>query len=109
MSGRRKREADSPSPNGRRFLHSAVSMENYMLVLGGKTAADDDVDSREVALIYVYQCQMWIRVDLESSDVMRRTGHSGGTAATVGADGHVYVIGGYQYSRDAFISQVYLI
>ena len=84
-------------------------MENYMLVLGGKTAVEDKVDSRQVALIYVYQCQMWIRVDLESSDVMRRTGRSGGTAATVGAEGEVYVIGGYQYSRDGFISHVYLI
>ena len=112
MSGRRRRrrrrEAASPSNGfhaGKRFFHSAISMENYMLVIGGTTAADD-VDTGEVALIYVYQCQMWIRIDLEergesSDDVMWRTGRTGGTAATPGADGDVFVIGGYPYSRTA--------
>ena len=82
----------------RRFLHSAVSMDNYMLVLGGKNAAGDD--SREVALIYVYQCQMWIRVELDFPNVMRRTGPLGGTATAANDNGDVYVTGGYAYSRD---------
>ena len=88
----------------RRFLHSAVSMDNYMLVLGGNSAADDD--SSEVALIYVHPCQMWIRVELDFPNVMRRTGPLGGTAAAAGADGDVYVIGGYAYSRNLFIIRV---
>ena len=101
ISGRRKRrEAEDNLPLGR-FLHSAVSMDNYMLVLGGKSVSD--YDSSEVALIYVYQCQMWIRVEFDFPNVMRRTGPLGGTAAAAGADGDVYVIGGYEYSRDKFI------
>ena len=92
----------------RRFLHSAVTMDNYMLVLGGKSVAADG-DSREVALIYVYPCQMWIRVELDFPNVMRRTGPLGGTAAAAGTDGDVYVIGGYEYSRDVFINLVHTI
>ena len=110
ISGRRKRRAAEYDLPLRRFLHSAVSMDNYMLVLGGKTVSDNDYgDSREVALIYVYPCQMWIRVVLDFDDVMRGTGPLGGTAAAAGADGDVYVIGGYQYSRHGFINLGYYI
>ena len=96
---RRRRKAASTSSGFRfRFLHSAVIMENYMLVIGGKTTAGD-VDALEVALIYVYQCQMWIRIDMESAGVMGMTGGMGGAAVTAGADGDVFVIGGFQYAK----------
>lgn len=42
-----------------RFLHSAISTENYMLIYGGRTMPENSTDS---LIAYVYKCNMWIRL-----------------------------------------------
>ena len=42
-----------------RFLHSAISTENYMLVYGGQTYPHS---SSDVLNAYVYKCNAWIRL-----------------------------------------------
>lgn len=42
-----------------RFLHSAISLDNYMLIYGGRTHPENSSDS---LIAYVYKCNMWIRL-----------------------------------------------
>lgn len=54
-------ELNRPSellPRGR-FLHSAVTTENYMLVYGGRT---NPHNSSDILIAYVYHCNQWIRL-----------------------------------------------
>lgn len=42
-----------------RFLHSAISTDNYMVIHGGRTHPENSSDS---LIAYVYKCNMWVRL-----------------------------------------------
>lgn len=42
-----------------RFLHSAITTDNYMLIFGGRTQPQNSTD---LLLAYVYKCNLWIRL-----------------------------------------------
>lgn len=42
-----------------RFLHSAITTDNYMLIFGGRTQPQN---SSDLLLAYVYKCNLWIRL-----------------------------------------------
>lgn len=50
--------ADDNLPRAR-FLHSAISTDNYMLIYGGRTMPENSSDT---LIAYVYKCNMWIRL-----------------------------------------------
>ncbi|XP_046398520.1 multiple epidermal growth factor-like domains protein 8 [Ischnura elegans] len=93
---------------GARFLHSAVTTNEYMLVLGGLTHPQNT--SGGIAA-YVYSCNLWIRLEIKDPDL---SGDNLGwmlgqtavllnpvsptTSRSVGGSGsvHVYVVGGFE-------------
>lgn len=42
-----------------RFLHSAITTENYMIIYGGRTMPQNTSD---ILIAYVYKCNQWIRL-----------------------------------------------
>lgn len=81
-------------PRGR-FLHSAVSTDNYMVVYGGRTAPHNASD---ILIAYVYQCNQWVRLTEDVSVIGDIPGSSYAQAAAIDVDGVIYIAGGWDGS-----------
>ena len=79
-----------------RFLHSAVSTENYMVIIGGSGSAHN-----ASVFAYNYKCNLWVLLEGEST-LLDRTG---GAAAIANDD--VLLMGGWDWVEAATSESLY--
>lgn len=92
-------------PRGR-FLHSAVTTENYMLVFGGHTSPINASDS---IIAYVYQCNQWIRLTEDVKIVGKFPPPTYAQAMTLDQDTEqMYIVGGWDGSSKSRVSRIQL-
>ncbi|XP_047489262.1 multiple epidermal growth factor-like domains protein 8 [Penaeus chinensis] len=82
--------ASRPAP---RTFHSAVTTEDYMVIIGGLIT--DPLDSNQGLMVYSYKCNMWIPLNNRFNTLVGHEiiPHIGNSAAIHGSS--IYVFGGY--------------
>lgn len=87
-----------------RFLHSAITTDNYMIIYGGRTKPQN---SSDLLIAYVYKCNMWVRltenVDIVG-DLPRPT-----YAQAMSYDselGAIYVVNGWDGSIESRVTSI---
>ena len=79
-----------------RYLHAAVTTEDYMLIIGGQT---EPTNSSDTLMAYSYACNTWINLAQQKNNAIELIGSplapAVGLAATRHpASGSVYIMGG---------------
>lgn len=78
-----------------RYFHSAISTENYMLIIGGRDGSKNGKILRNL-FAYVFKCNLWINLD--KKDMITTIGipptPALGAAMTSTSEGHIYLFGG---------------
>lgn len=78
-----------------RFLHSAISTDNYMLIYGGRSHPENSSDS---LIAYVYKCNMWVRLT-ENVEIVGSQQFKPSYAHGMAYDGEaVYIVTGWDGS-----------
>lgn len=86
-----------------RFLHSAISTDNFMLVYGGRTSPQN---SSDLLIAYVYKCNMWVRLTENIDTVGQlKTSYAQGMAYDSDA---VYIVTGWDGSINSRVIQMNL-
>lgn len=86
-----------------RFLHSAISTDNYMLIYGGRTQPENSSDS---LIAYVYKCNMWIRLT-ENVEVVGQLKPSYAHGMAYDSDA-VYIVTGWDGSVISRVVRLHL-
>ncbi|XP_076035463.1 multiple EGF like domains 8 [Oratosquilla oratoria] len=93
--------ASLPAP---RMFHASVTMEDYMVIIGGHII--DRRDSKQGLLVYSYKCNMWIPLDNRFVTVVGPDiGSLIGLTAAV-HDSVIYVFGGYAGTMHGMMMEV---
>ncbi|GAB6023337.1 hypothetical protein CHUAL_008138 [Chamberlinius hualienensis] len=75
-----------------RYLHSAVTVEGFMLVMGGQADTGDLVTSIHA---YVYDCNMWVDIHENGSTIIGDKYYPTLGSAAVATDKGIYIYGGF--------------
>lgn len=86
-----------------RFLHSAISTDDYMLIYGGRTLPENSTDS---LIAYVYKCNMWIRLT-EHVDIVGQLKPSYAHGMAYDSDA-VYIVTGWDGSIISRVIRIHL-
>ncbi|XP_063223363.1 multiple epidermal growth factor-like domains protein 8 [Bacillus rossius redtenbacheri] len=93
-----------------RFLHSAVSTDDFMLIYGGRTHPRNASD---VLVAYVYACNQWVRltsrdVEMVGSPPPPTYGHAMALDAARAGREEVYVVGGFDGGIQGHVTRISL-
>ena len=93
--------ASLPAP---RTFHTAVTTEDYMVIIGGDII--DHLNSNQDLLVYSYKCNMWIPLNdkfitLVGHDITPRIG----TSAAI-HESRIYLFGGYHGTLDGSMVEI---
>lgn len=89
-----------------RFLHSAITTENYMVIFGGRTYPYNVTDT---LIAYVYNCNQWIRLvnDVEIVGVPPPPSYA--HAMTVDPESKsLFIVGGWDGASHSHVTKVVL-
>lgn len=87
-----------------RFLHSAVTTDNYMIVYGGRTTPQN---SSDLLVAYVYKCNQWIRLTEDVDVVGEWPNPTYAQAITHDTEtGTVYIVSGWDGSIISRVTRI---
>lgn len=89
-----------------RFLHSAVTTENYMIVYGGQTSPNNSTD---LLLAYVYKCNQWVRLTADVHIVGQLPAPTYAQAMSLDPETeNIYIVGGWDGSSHTRVIRINL-
>ncbi|KAK0091776.1 hypothetical protein PV326_002712 [Microctonus aethiopoides] len=89
-----------------RFLHSAVTTEEYMVIFGGRQNPHNTSDS---LIAYKYACNLWIRLITKDTEIIGTPPPPAYAHAMTHADPEVniiYVVGGFDGGIKSHVTQI---
>lgn len=94
-------ELNRPNENlpRKRFLHSAVTTENYMIIFGGRSLPHN---SSDLLIAYVFKCNQWVRLTEDVEVIGNIPSSTYAQAMTEDAENDaIYVVGGWDGSTQS--------